>query len=84
MTKVHLQCIFWGFVLAEDDGVVVLEQLLDPGHDGVCLRTDKSELKIVAGTAAIVELVSCGVVVMVGLLITCTLVSVKGDTRHLL
>ena len=84
LTKVHLQCVFWGFVLAEDDDGVVVEQLLGPGHDGVCLRTDKSELKIVAGTAAIVELHSCDVVGKNRLLITCTLVSVKGDTRPLL
>ena len=68
-----------GFFLTEDDGVV-LEQLLDPGQGGVGLRTDKTELKNMVGIAAIVGLDSCNVVVL-NRLITCTLVSVKGDTR---
>ena len=49
--------------------------------DGVGLRTVKSELKNMAGVAAIVGLDSCDVVVKNRLLITCTLVSGKGDTR---
>ena len=69
-----------GFFLTEDDGVV-LEQLLDPGQGSVGLRTDKTELKKTVGIAAIVGLDSCNVVVLNRLLITCTLVSVKGDTR---
>ena len=70
-----------GFFLTEDDDGVVLKQHLDPGRGGVGWRTDKSELKNMAGIAAIVGLVSCNVVVENRLLITCTLVSVKGDTR---
>ena len=70
-----------GFFLTEDGDGVVLEQLLDPGQGGVGLRTDKTELKNMVGIAAIVGLDSCNVVVLNRLLITCTLVSVKGDTR---
>ena len=70
-----------GFFLVLDGGGI-LEQLLDPGLDGgVGLRTDKTELNNMAGVAANVGLDSCDVVVFNGLLITCTLVSVKGDTR---
>ena len=70
-----------GFFLVLDGGGI-LEQLLDPGlGGGVGLRTDKTELNNMAGVAANVGLDSCDVVVFNGLLITCTLVSVKGDTR---
>ena len=71
-----------GFFLTEDDGVV-LEQLLDPGQGGVGLRTDKTELKNLVGIAAILGLDSCNVVVLNRLLITCKLVSVKGDNDAL-
>ena len=64
------------------DGGNVVEQLVLV--DGVDLRTDKTELKNMAGIAAIVGLRSCNVVVLNWLQITCTLVSVKGDTRPLL
>ena len=69
-----------GFFLVLDGGGI-LEQLLDPGRDGVGWRTDKSELNNMAGVATILGFDSCDVVVFNGLLITCTLVSVKGDTR---
>ena len=49
--------------------------------DGVDLRTDKTELKNMADIVAIVGLDSCKVDVWNRLLITCTLVSVKGDTK---
>ena len=52
-----------GFFLVLDGGGI-LEQLLDPGRDGVGWRTDKSELKIMAGIAAIIGLVSCNVDVL--------------------
>ena len=64
------------------DGGNVVEQLVLV--DGVDPRTDKTELKNMADIVAIVGLVSCNVVVKNRLLITCTLVSVKGDTRPLL
>ena len=46
-----------------NDGGGDWEQLLDPGLDGDGLRTDRSELKIIAGFFPIVGLV-CSVVVV--------------------
>ena len=64
-----------------NDGGGDWEQLLDPGLDGDGLRTDRSELKIIAGFFPIMGLVCSFVLFGTRLLITCTLVSGKGDTR---
>ena len=52
-----------GFILEVDGGGGDWEQLLDPGLDGDGLRTDRSELKIIAGFFPIMGLV-CSVVVV--------------------
>ena len=60
----HLQCVIWGLFLDVDGGGGDWKQLLDPGLDGgVGLRTDKAELKIIAGFLPIVGLVCSNVVV---------------------